>query len=137
MARHDRSGFGTQGSFTPLLLRSGASTDASKRCSPNCRGRPHRTRLRQGGQTAGIASEVRTGEPEAKIGKGEEDCSGEEKEWYVEEHSVLHRRCAEFVWHAAVLDEFHAGLEGVGVNGSADDGFVLFGWGLDVHGDVV
>ena len=48
MAQHDRSGFVTQGNCIPQQLHSGASTEVSKRCSLNCRGRPHRTRLRQG-----------------------------------------------------------------------------------------
>ncbi len=48
MALHDRSGFMPGGSFTPQKLRSVCIDQASKRCSLNCRGRPHRTRLRQG-----------------------------------------------------------------------------------------
>ena len=34
MARHDRSGFATQGSFTPLQLRSVASTEAANSRRP-------------------------------------------------------------------------------------------------------
>jgi hypothetical protein len=40
MARHDRSGFATKGSFTPLQLHSVASTEASKHWLLTCVGRP-------------------------------------------------------------------------------------------------
>ena len=47
------------------------------------------------------------------------------------------RRRAKLVWHAAVLDKFDAGLEGIDINGTADDGFVLIQRRLDIHGDVI
>ena len=44
---------------------------------------------------------------------------------------------SEFVRDAAVLDEFHAGLEGIDIDRTSHDGFILIERGLNVHSDVV
>ena len=59
------------------------------------------------------------------------------KRGYVERHSEQYCGRAEFVPNAAVLDEIDAGLESIGIDRAADDGFVLIERGFDVHGDAV